>query len=45
MIGAEPFRWLVRDPVAEGIPLILETPSERDRVVEDDASRTPPTPA
>lgn len=41
MIGAEPFRWLVRDPVAEGIPLILETPSERTAVVEDDASADP----
>jgi deoxyribonuclease IV len=41
MIGAEPFRWLVRDPVAEGIPLILETPSARDSVVEDDASPDP----
>lgn len=41
MIGAEPFRWLVRDPVAEEIPLILETPSERAAVVEDDASADP----
>lgn len=41
MIGAEPFRWLVRDPVAEEIPLILETPSERTAVVEDDASADP----
>ncbi|MBX9927614.1 MAG: deoxyribonuclease IV [Gemmatimonadaceae bacterium] len=37
-IGAEPFRWLVRDPRAEGIPLILETPSERKEVADDDAS-------
>lgn len=40
-IGAEPFRWLVRDPLAEGIPLILETPSERATVVEDDVSADP----
>lgn len=41
LIGAEPFRWLVRDPLSEGIPLILETPSERGTVVEDDASADP----
>ena len=41
MIGAEPFRWLVTDPLSEGIPLILETPSERETVVEDDGSADP----
>ena len=41
MIGAEPFRWLVRAPISEGIPLILETPSERESVVEDDVSADP----
>ena len=40
-IGAEPFRWLVGAPIAEGIPLILETPSERESVVEDDVSADP----
>lgn len=40
-IGAEPFRWLLRDPISEGIPLILETPSERASVVEDDPSADP----
>lgn len=40
-IGAEPFRWLVHDPLTEGIPLILETPSERESVVEDDVSADP----
>jgi deoxyribonuclease-4 len=40
-IGAEPFRWLLRDPISEGIPLILETPSERESVVEDDPSADP----
>lgn len=40
-IGAEPFRWLVQDSVSEGIPLILETPSERKSVVEDDPSPDP----
>lgn len=41
MIGAEPFRWLVNQPEAEGIPLILETPQERTVIVEDDASADP----
>ena len=40
-IGAEPFRWLLNDPFSEGIPLILETPSERKTVVEDDVSADP----
>jgi len=40
-IGAEPFRWLMNDPVSEGIPLILETPQARLTVVEDDASADP----
>lgn len=41
MIGAEPFRWLVNDQISEGIPLILETPSERETVVEDDVTADP----
>lgn len=41
MIGSEPFRWLVTSPITEGIPLILETPSERESVVEDDVSADP----
>ena len=41
MIGAETFRWLMNEPVSEGIPLILETPQERTQVVEDDASADP----
>jgi deoxyribonuclease-4 len=40
-IGAEPFRWLMNEPVSEGIPLILETPQLRAQVVEDDASADP----
>ena len=40
-IGAEPFRWIMNDPVSEGIPLILETPPDRLQVVEDDASADP----
>jgi deoxyribonuclease-4 len=41
LIGAEPFRWLVQDPRAVGIPLILETPQEREMVADDDASADP----
>jgi len=40
-IGAEPFRWLLRDPRTEGIPLVLETPQERSEVADDDASADP----
>jgi deoxyribonuclease-4 len=41
MIGADAFRWLINDPRARGIPCILETPSERKEVAEDDASADP----
>lgn len=41
MIGADPFRWLLKDARAQGIPCILETPSERKEVAEDDASADP----
>jgi apurinic endonuclease APN1 len=40
-IGVEPFRWLLADPRTEGISLVLETPHERDEVLEDDASADP----
>ncbi len=40
-IGVEPFRWLLADARTEGIPLILETPHERDEVTEEDASADP----
>ncbi len=40
-IGVEPFRWLLHDPRSEGIPLILETPHEREESLEDDASPDP----
>jgi deoxyribonuclease-4 len=40
-IGAEPFRWLVRDKRSDGIPLILETPEERYDYADDDASADP----
>jgi len=41
MLGAEPFRWLLEDARTRGIPCILETPSERTEVAEDDASADP----
>ncbi len=40
-IGVEPFRWLLADPRSEGIPLILETPQERNAVADDDATPDP----
>lgn len=40
-IGAEPFRWLVRDVRTEGIPLILETPQEWDEVEDLDDRADP----
>jgi deoxyribonuclease-4 len=40
-IGAEPFRWLVRDGRSAGIPLILETPQEKYDVADDDPSPDP----
>jgi deoxyribonuclease-4 len=40
-IGTEPFRWLLHDPRARGIPLILETPQELPDIAEDDASADP----
>jgi deoxyribonuclease-4 len=40
-IGAEPFRWLLADPRTQGIPCILETPSARTEVADDDASADP----
>jgi len=35
-IGVEPFRWLLRDKRAKGVPLILETPQEHYDIAEDD---------
>ena len=40
-IGVECFRWLLADPFSEGIPLILETPSELAEVADDDVSADP----
>jgi len=40
-IGAAPFGWLLHDPRSAGVPLILETPHERDEVAEDDPTPDP----
>jgi deoxyribonuclease IV len=40
-IGAEPFRWLLQDPRASGIPLVLETPQLNMEIAEDDDSPDP----
>jgi deoxyribonuclease IV len=41
MIGEEPFRWLLRDPRSEGVPLILETPQSDYEIAPEDASPDP----
>jgi deoxyribonuclease-4 len=40
-IGAEPFRWLLKDRRSRGVPLILETPQENYDVADDDAGPDP----
>jgi deoxyribonuclease-4 len=40
-IGREPFRWLLGDARATGIPLILETPQEHYDIADDDPSPDP----
>ena len=40
-IGVAPFGWLLADARSMGIPLVLETPSERAEVADDDASPDP----
>jgi deoxyribonuclease-4 len=40
-IGVEPFRWLLADPRAKGVPLILETPQQHYDIAEDDDSPDP----
>ena len=40
-IGVEPFRWLLRDRRAKGVPLILETPQENFEIGEDDDTPDP----
>jgi deoxyribonuclease-4 len=40
-IGAEPFRWLIRDRRSANIPLILETPQLHYDIPDDDDSPDP----
>ena len=40
-IGVEPFRWLLRDPRARQVPLILETPQKNFEIADDDDSPDP----
>ena len=40
-IGSEAFGWLLRDPRAQNIPLILETPQKNYEVADDDPSPDP----
>ncbi len=40
-IGVEPFRWLLADPRTRGVPLILETPNEREPVSDTDDTPDP----
>lgn len=40
-IGVDAFRWLLADQRSAGVPLVLETPSERAEVAEDDPSPDP----
>ena len=40
-IGVDAFRWLLADARSAGIPLVLETPSERAEVADDDPSPDP----
>lgn len=41
LIGEEPFRWLLEDRRADGVPLILETPQQNPDIDDDDASPDP----
>lgn len=40
-IGAEPFGWLLHDPRAKNIPLILETPQLDYEIADDDPAPDP----
>jgi deoxyribonuclease-4 len=40
-IGVEPFRWLLHDRRATGVPLILETPQQNYEPAEDDDTPDP----
>lgn len=40
-IGVPPFRWLLADRRASGVPLILETPQDRPDIADDDPTPDP----
>jgi deoxyribonuclease IV len=40
-LGKEPFRWLLHDPRAAKVPLILETPQKNDDVADEDPTPDP----
>jgi len=42
-IGIDAFRWLLNDSRSAGIPLVLETPQERESLEDDDVSADPAT--
>ena len=41
LIGEAPFRWLLADPRALGVPLILETPQQNYDIADDDLTPDP----
>jgi deoxyribonuclease-4 len=41
LLGKEPFRWLLHDPRAANVPLILETPQKNYDVGDDDPTPDP----
>jgi deoxyribonuclease-4 len=40
-IGSKPFGWLLHDPRAQNVPLILETPQKNYDIADDDPSPDP----
>jgi deoxyribonuclease-4 len=40
-LGKEPFRWLLQDPRAANVPLILETPQKNYDIGDDDSTPDP----
>jgi len=40
-IGEEAFGWLLADPRSRGVPLVLETPQEREEIAADDDAADP----
>jgi deoxyribonuclease-4 len=40
-LGVEPFRWLLQDPRAAKVPLILETPQKNYDIADDDPTPDP----